>query len=442
MLQGKVKQLQSYHNSDRAIPSQKLNTSDSNGLLKYFKYGSPVTVSPYVGLRPAFDASDLVTYLPSMNEDLKVLQQRQKLEKHLAVKGVDPADRPMLTLSGHVEGRASWNQGYARSNVRDINLSGAQLEALATVSPWATGMLVLSYDDGAKMNTGSRRVENSRIYLDRAFLTVGQLAVSPLYFTVGQIYIPFGVYNNYMVTTPLIQSLMRIKQRAALVGFDKNGIYGSVYAFHGDSYDGNSNVINDYGFNLGYERKNQTVNSDIGIGVINNIADASGMQNTSASTGFLGFGQITTGTPEKLGHLIPAIDVHAKASYQKWSMFAEYITALQKFSSVDIAFNGRGAKVAALEAQAGYNFNLKRFPANIAVGYGRTWDALAFNLPQQSVFAKAGISLFKDTIESIEYRHDINYKKTDSYSGTGVATTNPTGHRSNNIVTAQIGVYF
>ena len=60
---------------------------------------------------------------------------------------------------------------------------------------------------------------------------------------------------------------------------------------------------------------------------------------------------------------------------------------------------------------------------------------------QQSATLNAVI--WKDTIESLEYRHDVNYGSGDTASGAGTAvTTGKALGRSSDLVTAQIGIYF
>ena len=61
------------------------------------------------------------------------------------------------------------------------------------MSSWANGLFVLAYDDSAP-STGSC-VTNARVYLSRGFLTIGNLDAFPMYFTIGQMYVPFGRYG-------------------------------------------------------------------------------------------------------------------------------------------------------------------------------------------------------------------------------------------------------
>jgi hypothetical protein len=80
------------------------------------------------------------------------------------------------------------------------------------------------------------------------------------------------------------------------------------------------------------------------------------------------------------------------------------------------------------------------------LGYQWSKDALALNLPQQRISGVFNISIWKDTVESLEYKHDVDYNIYQFANGAapvgGVnATTYGTG-RSGDTVSAQIGVYF
>ncbi|MBX9703270.1 MAG: hypothetical protein K2X39_03870, partial [Silvanigrellaceae bacterium] len=79
-------------------------------------------------------------------------------------------------------------------------------------------------------------------------------------------------------------------------------------------------------------------------------------------------------------------------------------------------------------------------------GYQWSKDTLALNLPRQRVSGVFNISLWKDTVESLEYRRDIDFSTANFANG----ATAPGGFNANTIGTgkaadtliAQIGVYF
>lgn len=85
-------------------------------------------------------------------------------------------------------------------------------------------------------------------------------------------------------------------------------------------------------------------------------------------------------------------------------------------------------------------------PASIGVGYQWSKDTLALNMPRHRFSGVYNISIWKDTVESLEYRHDIDYGVTQFGNGAAPmgqvnANTYGTGGSSDTIL-AQIGVYF
>ncbi|MCK4870462.1 MAG: LbtU family siderophore porin [Gammaproteobacteria bacterium] len=407
---------------------------------RLFNYGSAVTVSPYVGVRAAYDASDLITNLPSMNEDLVILRQRQQLENHIYARGGKHPDRPLVEISGHVEGQVWSKSGYDTPNKSDVDLSGAEIDLLSEITHWATAYLSLSYNKYPPGTGSGARTTNSNVQVSRAFATIGDLNRVPAYVTIGQIYVPFGLYANFMTTDPLTLTLGRAKQRAILLGLAKYGFYGSVYGFRGDSHTTSRGTINNWGVNAGYGRQIKRVHIDVGAGYIGNIADSAGVQGTGSlmTNAFTGLGYNGN---EVIRHRVPGFDVHAEAKTGPFTFLSEYIGTTRAFDSADFNFNGKGARLSAVDFEGAYKFRFHSKPIVLSVGYGRSWQALMLNMPKQSYMARAAISIFKDTIESIEYRHDVNYRNSDSYSFGG-NTINGTSNRQRNLVTFQIGVYF
>lgn len=402
---------------------------------KFGYYYAPfVFASPYLsGARSAYDASDLITNWPSVNEDLFILKSQVKYTQDLEAAGLPYSDRPLIAISGYVEGRVLGQDDY-NSNVRsDVDLSGAEIDVLAQMAPWVSAYMALAYDDVYQ-----------DIYLSRAFLTVGNLSKEPVYGTIGKMYVPFGNYWSDMIADPVTKLLAKTKSEAVELGFYKNGVYGSVYTFRGDSYEGNNTEINNGGVNLGYTLKNDKMYLDFGAGYINNMADSQGMQSTGNNLStFEGFGM--NGTTENLAHSVAGGDVHGEFTYDikygTLGLIAEYVSALTAFDQKDMTFNGEGAQPAALNVEALYRFNIIQKPSFVAVTYGRTWEALALNLPEYSYVGTFGISLWKSTVEKFEFRHELNYSGDDTASGSGYAVS-PSERRDRNIGMLQMDVYF
>lgn len=120
--------------------------------------------------------------------------------------------------------------------------------------------------------------------------------------------------------------------------------------------------------------------------------------------------------------------------------------ATQAFRAQDLSFNGHGATPQALQTEVAMTFRAFDKPASVAAGYQWSKEALALNLPQQRIIGVFNISIWKDTVESLEYRHDMDYAGNQFANGAAPAglvnaPTLGTGHAADT-VSAQIGVYF
>jgi hypothetical protein len=311
-----------------------------------------------------------------------------------------------------------------------------------------------SYDDSNGVSEGSfnnnARTQNSRLYLNKAFVTIGDFSQTPFYGSIGQMYVPFGTYGSNMISSPFTKTLGRTKARAIVVGYQQqsqDAFYASGYAFRGDSHVGAVSRVSNGGINFGYRYKapGHDINGDVGAGVIVNLADSFGMQNNGNSAPqFGGFGANGNGN-EMIAHRVAALDLRGQFSVgDHIDLLVEYIGALSSFSKNDLTMNSHGAKPMAVNAEGAYTFSVFDKPSSVAIGYGKTKDALALELPAQRYVAVYNMSIWKDTLESLEFRHDIDYAASSTATGTSTNVTTPingTSH-SDNALVAQIDIYF
>lgn len=413
-----------------------------------------VSTSPYIGMQTAYNASDIWSQQSTMNEDLYILQYKQTLQNRLQQAGVSLDQRPIIEISGAVVGSAvqTFSNFSNPQNSGDINLSTAEIDINAMASRWATGFMSLEYDSSPPQ-TGSR-VTNSRLYLSRGFVTIGDLDRSPFYFTAGQVYLPFGRYYSYMITTPLTLSVARVNDRAAILGYSKNGLFVQGYVYPGIDANATDTIFHAGGLNAGYKMI-FTPNLDLtfGGGVISDITDAQGMGYTGANNpqfpGFTSFNGSSSTYP--FVHTVPGADAHAEFDFWTNTFVAEFVGATRDFASQDLTFNGNGAHPQALHAELLHNFNIATYPSMVGVAYGHSWQALGLNLPENSYVGYFLTSIWKNTIEEIEFRHDTDYSSHDvatavndptgANSLDGSFTNNGTG-KSRDMLTLQLGVYF
>lgn len=432
--------------------TQYLRPTKETPWVQYFhQHGPMVVTSPVVPMVSREDGYDLYINMPSINEDLALLKSRQKMDDYYTKYGI-VHDRPVVVLSGDLEGQVQYDRDYVDPTRITTTLASADFEVVGEINSWVNGLMLISFNNGA-IDYVVGQISNL-LYLNRGYLTFGNLNKFPLYFTIGQFYVPFGNYANYMITTPLTQIVGKTKERAILAGFQAGGFYGAIFGFNGMSFVSNDSTFNNGGANLGYTYTKDKFSVDFGISYLVNIADSEGMQKTPGvsyasligSRIFNGFGAQPDLDTEQLHHNVPAGDIHGFISYDPFVLLAEYVGTFQSFDSEDLAFNNEGAKISALDIEGVYNFNIYTKPSFLSAGYGRSWEALILNIPEQSFFVSLSSSLLRSTREAIEYRHDINYSPSDSASAPTFGFPNkpfsPEGRRNRDLITLSLKLFF
>lgn len=416
----------------------------ADGKVLTYVAGTPIVTSPYLGDRPAFDGSDYLVNISSINRDIRLMQQRRRLYNAYESIGYPIPNMPIIMISGKAEPAANINNTYLGRATGDINLGSSELDVTAALNSKVEAFMSIAYDDSPPPI--GPRVDNSAFSLNLGFVNIGDLDQSPFYFTAGQLYVPFGRYSSSMISSPISLVLARTKSRPFILGYKSqgdSGPYAAVYGFKSDTSLGHAGIG---GVNLGYIINNQGITGDIGVGYIGSITDSSGMQLTGSApyTTFGGFASITNGS--ELVTKVPAFDVHGDLSFDRYSITAEWVGTTERFNPQYLSFNGRGAKPQAAQIELGMTFMSFDRPSSIGVGYQQSKDTLALNLPRQRVSAVYNISIWKDTVESIEYRHDSDFRLGTYANGVpaiGGTNLNTLGSgSSSDSVIAQIGVYF
>lgn len=407
--------------------------------------GTPVVSSPYLGSRPAFDGSDYIVNISSINRDIRLMQQRRSLNRAYQKMGYPMPNRPILALSGKVEPIGTIGQPYFGATRGDWNLGSDELDLAAILNNKVEAYMGLAYN-AAPPSNNNQRVANSSVGLNMGFVNIGDLDVSPIYLTAGQLFAPFGRFSTSMVSPTLPMMLARIKARPIILGYKSQtstGIFAAIYGFRGDT---TLNTTGVGGVNLGYILDALRATTEIGVSFVSSLDNSIGMQNTGSMPGttFGGFASLTNGN--EYVHKVPGVDAHLTTSFDRYNITLEWASSLGRFHVEDLSFNGRGALPQAAQIEGGVTFFSFDRPSSIAAAYQLAYQTLALNIPHQRINVVYNISIWKDTVESLEYRHDIDYGSNQFANGIappGLVNQNTigTGGTADTLM-AQIGIYF
>lgn len=416
-----------------------------------------VSTGPYVGVPIQYSGSNLIVNSPSVNTDVQLLQIRKSIHQQLMAMGGEIFQEPYhshLLLSGVVSGQANYINRGGMPSTSNLDITNVALDAFFIgPSDWTLGFIEFGYDssapisNGAFTSTSNYRVSNSRVYVNKAFATIGDLSKSPLYGSFGQFFVPFGTYSSVMISDRLTTLLTRTKARSILLGYQQqkdNAAYASIFAFRGDSHAASVSKINNAGVNVGYKYtfKDNLFNGNFGAGLIGNIADSGGMQ---LGTGFKNF--------EQLSHNVPGYNLRGLFGLgESFDLIGELVGSTTAFNVNDMSYNGRGAKPWAIDLQAVYTFKiLDNRPSSVGVGYDHSYESLAVGMPMSRMTLVMTTSLMRNSLQAIELRHDTNYAASATANGpvgaasiTGACTAaacTSTG-KGDNAITASFDYYF
>ncbi len=344
--------------------------------------GMPIVSSPYLGARPAFDGSDYLVNISSINRDIRLMQQRRRLFNSFDAMGYSRPNLPILALSGKVQPMGTIGQSYMGATTGDLNLGSNEFDIAAAVNDDVEAYMAISYVL-VSSNVIAQRVTNAVLNLNMGFINIGNLDKTPFYFTAGQLFAPFGRYSSSMITPPLTMILSRTKTFPVILGYKSQqdtGFFAAIYAFKGDTTLGSTGVG---GANLGYVYNINPIHGEVGVSYISSMNSAGGMQITGSPPktmpNFGGFGAILNGNENV--KKIPAIDVHGILAFGPYSLTAEWVSSIGTFREQDLSFNGYGAQPQAAQLEGGRTFFSFDKPSSVSASAQWSQDTLALNYP-------------------------------------------------------------
>ena len=435
---------------EKTVKTEDVDGDVSPFLINLWENYVTVTTVPFLSDRLEYNGADLLYNTPSMNEDLTLLRQHAEILAKAESLNID-LDRPMIQMSGTIQGQFYSSAAFTANSVAagdftsGITLAASEIDMNVLASSWASGFMALAFN-GSPTSTGNREPV-STIYLKRGFLTLGNLNRAPVYLTFGQMYAPFGAYISGLVSTPLTNSMMQIRTPVAVLGYFKNNLNVSTYAYEGSQTSGGDSILKQGGVNATYQLPFGSANNSVtfGGGWVSNIADSQGMQGTGYSTvnnQFSGFA--ATATTNNLAHAVDGLDANANLVMSGFTLIGEYMSAARSFAAQDLTFDGNGAlpSVGRVELDYVLPFFPKKTATTLGISYDRAWEALGLNLEKAKYAVFINTSIWRETIESFEYDYQKDYGTGDTATGAGGPTSIVGTGKGVNTFLLQFGLYF
>lgn len=397
---------------------------------KCIYYTSRLWIGPYLNTKEPFDGSKLVINIPTVRKDARILLQQYQLEQECLELGIPTLHLPRVTFSGKLESQVAYESNAIGSKTANINFSGAELDIYIQGNSWTSGYMALDYDQ-------DELVYESHVFINHAFVIIGNLDRFPFYASIGQIYVPFGRYSSLMITSPVTSELGRTRAQALTIGYQqtkKNSLHAEVYGYQELASNlARSNQNNQWGMDVGYEFNTGVrlrISGEVGMSFISNLSDSQKMQTTV----FL--------HDETLHHTVQAIDFYGSLTIDPIVFITEYIGALRSFDITDVCC-AQDNRLTAFHTEVSYTFHTNSKSSSIGLGYDHTTQALALVLPQNRYSVFYNFNIWQNTNFTLEYRHDVNYLQNVTNASTLIHQSISTDlGKSDNVITAQFNLCF
>ncbi len=292
--------------------------------------------------------------LPDTGLSYALLQEQQKFPSVLTIGGYFEADA-QIWGGDAINNNSTITEGSYANNSSDFAATTADLYFLANLNNWTQAFVTV--DGGLTGHTTT---------VSEAFVTFGNLAKSPFYATLGQSYIPFGLFEGYGVwANTLVTNAFRSAEIPQLnVGFGQGGFNSSIAFFNGEDN------VNDFSINAQYGTStSNTVSATGGLGYVNDVRFMGNELGEAYATG----STPVSNTNPLSGGRNGAIDVNALVNYNfnakdSLGLSGEWVgtTGSAQVNNVDTG------KMSAWDLMGTYTTAIASKSTVFAVGYSAT----------------------------------------------------------------------
>lgn len=289
-----------------------------------------------------------------------------------------------LEVGGVIEIEGYHTNTDGAASEEDLQLSKVEIGAGVQMTEWLGAATTLLWED-------------DDFSVDSFTFTLSQ-PEGPWSLTAGKQGVPFGSYETNLVSDPLTLSVGETAENMVWVAsYEADALSASAYLYQGSTSESASTDFDHFGVSASYTMGDLTV----GLGYVNDISDADGIQDNLTS-------------PTNIDY---AAGWTASALYTTGpvTVIAEYITAAD-----DMALTSGAARPSAWNLEAGYNFDLMGKEATAAIAYQGSDEASDLDIAEKRIAAALQVALFENTGLGLEISRDTAYDGTDSTTVTAL----------------------
>lgn len=179
---------------------------------------------------------------------------------------LDAAKKPKTsTLLDRLEYGALFEVETAHSEgSTETVMATVELGAGMQITDWLHGDVVFLYEE----------VDTDPMELDQLFFTLGNTEKFPFYLQGGKLYAPFGHFDSFFISDPIVLELAESLEEGGTLGFEMNGFDAALTVFESE-IDGSDDYNGILAASYGVEGEDCSI--AVGASLIKNILDADGL---------------------------------------------------------------------------------------------------------------------------------------------------------------------
>ena len=304
--------------------------------------------------------------------------------------------KPTLAIGALIEVEVSKGDNFDKVRSGDVVLATVEIAIDSQINNLVSGHISLLHEE-----------DDTPLEVDEATIKI-QKKDSPFGIIVGQMYVPFGLFESAMISDPLTLELGEARESALVISYTNN-FYVSAYLYNGDSKKASRDDRLDQSGAVGYNFESESLSFDVGYSAISSIADSENITEAIEEEGLT--------TPDALTELVDGSAAYAVVKSGAVILIAEVVRANGKFNTADVSVGASGKmKATNLEAV------LQISSGVVLAAASQSTNNLAGYLPKKRRMVSAHYEFAKNTTLGFEYLRDEDY----SVSGGGTGNSSHT----------------